>query len=82
MQLIDQEIVRKLAESQDPDAALVFTNGECAVVSLGEAADPDAGVLIARRREIEAELSGIAVSRERLDTVAHCLDNRARDLGA
>lgn len=82
MQLVDREIVRELAESPDPEAALVFTNGDCVVVSLGKAAVPAAGVLIARRHEIEAELSGSPASPERLDAVAHRLDNRARDMGA
>lgn len=80
MQLVDRETVRELAESQDPEAALVCTNGECVVVSLGAAA-PATGVLIARRHEIEAELSGSAVSQERLDALAHRLDRRAKDMG-
>lgn len=68
-------------ESQDPEAALVFAGGECVVASVADAA-PYAGVLIVRRHEIEPELAGGAVSDETLDTVARCLDNRARDLGA
>ncbi|TDC84032.1 hypothetical protein [Actinomadura sp. 7K507] len=81
MKLVDREIVRELAKSPDPEAALVFANGECVIVSVGSAV-PDAGVLIARRHEIEAELFGGAVSEDRLNAIAHRLDNRARDLGA
>jgi hypothetical protein len=81
MRLVDQRVVRELVQSQDPDAALVFTGGDCVVVSVGETVEPETGVLIVRRREI-AGVCGEPVGEDRLRVLAHCLDNRARDLGA
>lgn len=82
MLLVDRDVVRELAASPDPDAALVFTHGGCVVVHVGADAVPDEGVLIVRRHEIEHEVAGGAVPDERLDAVAHRLDNMARDIGA
>jgi hypothetical protein len=81
MQLVDLDIVRDLAQSHDPDAALVFVGGDCVIVSLAETAEPDTGVLIVRRREvIAADVSGGTLREDQLRALAHCLDNRARDL--
>jgi hypothetical protein len=83
MRLVDLDIVRELVQSHDPDAALVFTGGDCVIVSLEETAEPHAGVLIVRRREvITADVSGGTLREEKLRALAQCLDNRARDLGA
>jgi hypothetical protein len=83
MRLVDLDIVRKLVQSHDLNAALVFAAGDCIIVSLEETAEPDAGVLIVRRREIiAADVSGGPLREDRLRVLAHCLDNRVRDLGA
>ena len=84
MRLVDLGIVRELVRSHDPDAALVFARGDCVIVSLEETVEPDAGVLIVRRREIiaAADVSGGTLQEEELRALAHCLDNRTRDLGA
>jgi hypothetical protein len=83
MRLVDLDIVRELVQSHDPNAALVFAGGDCVIVSLEETAEPDAGVLIIRRREIiAADVSGGTLREEKLRALADCLDNRARDLGA
>jgi hypothetical protein len=83
MRLVDLDIVRELVQSHDPNAALVFAGGDCVIVSLEETTEPDAGVLIVRRREIiAADVSGGTLREEKLRALAHCLDNRARDLGA
>lgn len=82
MLLVDRAAVQQLVESSDPDAALVYKHGSCLVVSGGSADNPDAGLLVTRRRDITATLSGDAVTDEQLDAVAHRLDNTVRDLGA
>jgi len=82
VRLVDQEIVRELAESQDPGAFLVFTHGDCVVASVEEEAAFHSGMVIARRYEIEDELTGGPLSEERLNVIAHRWDNRARDIGS
>jgi hypothetical protein len=83
MRLVELDIVRELVQSRDPNAALVFAGGDCIIVSLEETAEPDAGVLIVRRREvIAADVSGGTLREDKLRVLAHCLDNRVRDLGA
>ncbi|GII31119.1 hypothetical protein [Planotetraspora mira] len=94
MSLVDQECVRQLIESPDPDVALVFVRGECVIRSLGEiereieegsraeGVKPHRTLVIVRREDIPGVLSGRPVTEERIASLAHCLDNVARDLGA
>lgn len=82
MLLVDREIVRQLVASPDPDAALVFRRGSCEIMPAGTADNPDAGLLIARRRDIAAALAKGDVTDEQLDALAHRLDNTVRDLGS
>ncbi|GAA1265082.1 hypothetical protein Psi02_63390 [Planotetraspora silvatica] len=97
MSLVDQECVRQLIESPDPDVALVFVRGECVIRSLGEieremreieegvqaeGVKPHRTLVIVRREDIPGVLSGQPVTEERIASLAHCLDNVARDLGA
>ncbi|GAA4580153.1 hypothetical protein GCM10023194_07720 [Planotetraspora phitsanulokensis] len=93
MSIVDQECVRRLIESADPNVALVFVRGECVIRSLDEiereieeaaagGAKPRRTLVIVRREDIPGVLSGQPVTEERLASLTHCLDNIARDLGA
>jgi hypothetical protein len=94
MSLVDQECVRRLIESPDPDVAVVFVRGECVIRPLveiereiEERAAAGGGtsrlpLVIVRREDIPGVLSGQPVTEERIASLAHCLDNVARDLGA
>ena len=77
MALVGKEMATELMTSSDPDAALVYACGSCAVRSVGEAGDPG-GVIIARRRDIPAQ--GGQMTDEQLEKLAVILDNMARDL--
>jgi hypothetical protein len=94
MSLVDQECVRRLIESADPDVALVFVRGECVIRSLveiereiEERAAAGGGtahrtLVIVRREDIPGLLSGQPMTEEWIASLANCLDNVARDLGA
>jgi hypothetical protein len=82
MSLIDRECVRRLLESPHADATLVFVRGDCVVLSAADVDSAHQGLVIARRRDLEPLLGGAPVTDQRLDLLAHRLDNVVRDLGA
>ncbi|MGW4801536.1 hypothetical protein ACWEPC_54880 [Nonomuraea sp. NPDC004297] len=82
MSLIDRECVRRLLDSQHPDATLVFVRGDCVVMPASEVDDAHRGLVIARRDEVLAQLPEGARTDRMLDDLAVRLDNIVRDLGA
>lgn len=83
MSLIDRECVRRLLESKDADATLVFVRGDCVVLPAAEIDDAHRGLVIATREDVAAGLGdGGAPSDQALDDLAVRLDNVVRDLGA
>ncbi|GAA2667295.1 MULTISPECIES: hypothetical protein [Nonomuraea] len=82
MPLIDSECVRKLLESGDPDATLVFVRGDCVVMPGGEVDDAHRGLVIARRSDLREFVPGEHATEQELQTLADRLDNVVRDLGA
>ena len=82
MLLIDRECVRRLLDSPDPDAALVFVRGACVVLPEGEIDDAHRGLVVTRRRDLTSLLGEDELTDERLDDLATRLDNVVRDLGA
>jgi hypothetical protein len=81
MLLVDRECVRRLLESSDPDATLVFVRGECMVVPAGEIDEAHQGMIVGRKRDLMRLAPDGDLSDERLDLLAHRLDNVVRDLG-
>lgn len=81
MHLVDRECVRRFMESPNPDATLVLVHGDCVVMPDAEIDDAHRGLVVARRDDLEALLGG-DLTDQRLDEVAHRLDNVVRDLGA
>ncbi|PZG23094.1 hypothetical protein [Nonomuraea aridisoli] len=81
MPLIDRECVRRLLESDDPDATLVFVRGDCVVLPGGEVDDAHKGLVIARRDDMLPHVPDGAPTDQVLDDLAHRLDNVVRDLG-
>jgi hypothetical protein len=82
MSLIDLECVRRLLESEQPDATLVFVRGDSVVLPADEVDDAHKGLVIAHRDELAARLPQDGLSEEALEDLATRLDNIARDLGA
>jgi hypothetical protein len=82
MSLIDLECVRQLLQSEQPDATLVFVQGDCVVLPADEVDDAHKGLVIAHRDELAARLPEGGLSEEALEDLATRLDNIARDLGA
>ncbi|MGV9379299.1 hypothetical protein ACWDRB_26005 [Nonomuraea sp. NPDC003707] len=82
MSLIDLECVRQLLQSEEPDATLVFVQGDCVVLPADEVDDAHKGLVIARRDELAARVPEGGLSEEALEDLATRLDNIARDLGA
>ncbi|GAA4068025.1 hypothetical protein [Nonomuraea soli] len=81
MLLVDRECVRRLMESPDPDATLVFVRGECLVLPAGEIDEAHRGLIVGRQEEIARLMPAGDLTDERLDLLAHRLDNVVRDLG-
>jgi hypothetical protein len=83
MDLIDRECVRRLLESSDPEATLVFVRGDCQVLPGAEVGTERQGLVIARRKDLEHLTgAGVPVTDQQLDLEAGRLDNVVRDLGA
>ncbi|MFI9839898.1 hypothetical protein ACIHFD_22885 [Nonomuraea sp. NPDC051941] len=82
MSLVDLECVRRLLQSEEPDATLVFVQGDCVVLPADEVDDAHKGLVIAHRDELAARLPAGGLSEEALEDLATRLDNIARDLGA
>lgn len=82
MSLIDRDCVRRLLESDEPDATLVFVHGDCVVLPADRIDDAHRGLVVVGRDELLALLSGGDITDRRLDDLAHRLDNVVRDLGA
>lgn len=82
MLLIDRECVRRLLEAPDPDAVLMFVEGECLVVPAARVDQAHRSLVVARRREVADLLPGEEFTDDDLDKVADRLDNVVRDLGA
>jgi hypothetical protein len=80
MALIDRECVRRLLESPDADATLVFAGGECQVLPESEVDDAHRPLIVARRSDLDTDDGPL--TDERLDSLAAALDNRVRDLGS
>ncbi|MFF5207870.1 hypothetical protein [Streptosporangium sp. NPDC000396] len=81
MALIDRECVRRLVESSDLDAALVFVRGECLVLAEEQIDDDHRALVVVRRRDLGESVTGGVVTDQQLDLLADRLDNIARDLG-
>ncbi|HEY9522573.1 MAG TPA: hypothetical protein VIR33_04990 [Thermopolyspora sp.] len=82
MDLIDRECVRRLLESPDPEATLVFVRGDCLVLSAAEIDAAHQNLIIACRKDLEHLLGGgVPITDRQLDLVADSLDNVVRDLG-
>ena len=81
MLLVDRECVRRLLESHDPDATLVFVRGECMVLPAGDVDEAHQGLVVGRREELLRLVPEGDLTDERLDLLAHRLDNVVRDLG-
>ncbi|WP_326825935.1 hypothetical protein OHA77_24165 [Streptosporangium sp. NBC_01639] len=81
MALIDRACVRRLLESPDPDAALVFVRGECLILRGEEIDDDHRPLVVARRQELVDFVTGGPVTDQQLDLLVDRLDNVARDLG-
>ncbi|GIH94641.1 MULTISPECIES: hypothetical protein [Planobispora] len=83
MALIDRECVRRLLESPDPDATLVFVRGDCIVLPEKEIDDAHRGLVIASKRDLTRLMpGGDTLTEQQIDTLADRLDNIVRDLGA
>ncbi|GLW09519.1 hypothetical protein Misp01_46480 [Microtetraspora sp. NBRC 13810] len=82
MALIDRECVRRLLDASNADATLVFVRGECVVMPDAEIDDAHRGLVVIRQRDLAGLLPGGPPTEERLDVIAHRLDNVVRDLGA
>lgn len=82
MTLIDPDCVRRLLESADPDVALVFVRGECVVLPLDEIDERHRSLVVVRRADLPEAESDEPVTEERVEVLARCLENAARDLGA
>ncbi|WP_084960295.1 hypothetical protein [Thermoactinospora rubra] len=82
MRLVDTECVRKLLESTDPDATLVFVCGECVVLPGGQVDERHQALVVARREDLVSLLSDRTLTDRDLEELAHRLDNTVRDLGA
>ncbi|SPL93400.1 unnamed protein product [[Actinomadura] parvosata subsp. kistnae] len=82
MMLVDRECVRRLLDSEHPDATLVFVRGDCVVLPAADVDDAHKGLVIARRDEVVAQLPEGAPTDGMLDDLAVRLDNIVRDLGA
>ncbi|GHE37189.1 hypothetical protein GCM10017673_44680 [Streptosporangium violaceochromogenes] len=81
MGLVDRECVRRLLESPDPGATLVFVEGDCLVLPDGEIDSRHRPLIVARRYELMEFLHGETATDAQLDMLADRLDNVARDLG-
>ncbi|GAA2894286.1 hypothetical protein GCM10010517_58950 [Streptosporangium fragile] len=81
MALIDRECVRRLLESPDSDAVLVFVRGDCVVLPAGQLDEQHRRLVIADRRDL-VRFTGDTVTEEQLDMLADRLENVALDLGA
>jgi hypothetical protein len=81
MFLVDRDCVRRLLESPDPDAVLVYARGECVVVPEAQVDRARRGLVVASRKDLLGLLPGEAVTDEQLELLAARLDNVARDLG-
>ncbi|MEU7003266.1 hypothetical protein [Nonomuraea sp. NPDC046570] len=79
MLLVDRECVRRLMEAPEPDAVLVYVQGECVVRPEGELDEAHRHLVIARRTDLPPQAD---TSDQQLDLLANRLDNVARDLGA
>ncbi|MFI7128967.1 hypothetical protein ACIBQ1_24915 [Nonomuraea sp. NPDC050153] len=82
MSLIDRECVRRLLQSEQPDATLVFVQGDCVVLPADEVDDAHKRLVIVRRDEIASQVPEGPLTEEALEELATRLDNIARDLGA
>ncbi|MCT9935231.1 hypothetical protein N5079_34020 [Planotetraspora sp. A-T 1434] len=82
MSLVDPECVRRLLESADPDVALVYVRGECVVLPVDQIDDRHQAMVIMRRADVREIRAGGPVTEEQVQSLARCLDNVARDLGA
>ncbi|MET9340688.1 MULTISPECIES: hypothetical protein [unclassified Nonomuraea] len=82
MPLIDTECVRKLLESGDPDATLVYVRGDCVVMPGDQIDEAHRGLVIARRADLREFVAGEHATEQQLETLAHRLDNVVRDLGS
>ncbi|GIH77123.1 hypothetical protein [Planobispora longispora] len=83
MPLIDRECVRKLLDSSDPDATLVFVRGDCLVMPEREIDDAHRGLVVMSRKDLTRVLpEGGTITEQQLDMLADRLDNIVRDLGA
>jgi hypothetical protein len=82
MDLVDRECVRRFLESPNPDATLVFVRGDCVVLPYREIDDAHRGLVVARRADLDSLIGRGTLTDQRLDEVAHRLDNVVRDLGA
>ncbi|MDP4509716.1 hypothetical protein [Nonomuraea turcica] len=80
--LIDRECVRRLLESRDTDATLVYVRGDCLVMPAAEVDDAHKRLVIARRDEVLAHLPDSGLTDRVLEDLADRLDNVVRDLGA
>lgn len=77
--LVDRECVRRLMEAPEPDAVLVYIQGECVVRPEAELDAAHRRLVIARRTDLPPQAE---TSDQQLDLLANRLDNVARDLGA
>ncbi|MGW0802377.1 hypothetical protein [Nonomuraea sp. NPDC002799] len=82
MSLIDRECVRRLLDSQHPDATLIFLQGDCVVLPATEVDDAHRALIITSRAEVLAQLPDGPVTDRALDDLAVRLDNVVRDLSA
>lgn len=82
MRLIDRECVKRLLESPEPDATLVFVQGDCVVMPGSRIDDAHRGLVIARRDDFAPLFADRVLTDRELDDLAHRLDNTVRDLGA
>ncbi|GGS57181.1 hypothetical protein GCM10010156_14860 [Planobispora rosea] len=83
MPLVNRDCVRKLLESSDPGATLVFVRGDCVVLPEQEIDDAHRGLVVMSRKDLTRLLpGGGTITEQQLDTLADRLDNIVRDLGA
>ncbi|MFI6601754.1 hypothetical protein ACIBHX_36370 [Nonomuraea sp. NPDC050536] len=82
MLLIDRECVRRLLEATDPDAVLMFVEGECLVVPAARVDEAHRSLVVVHRTDVAKLLPGEDFTDDDLDQVASRLDNVVRDLGA
>lgn len=81
MPLVDRECTRRLLESDDPDVALVFVRGECVVLPVNEIDEAHRMLTITQRRDLPADFVAAPLTDDRVEALACCLDNVARDFG-